>query len=95
MAYISNKNRKNICVEYPICLSQNESLTNTEITRHIYQNKTKKNENETFCIKDSSVQFNFNGWNTFGTMKICLRQGLFELMSQTHKGVVGWCHGTG
>ena len=63
MAYISNKNRKSICVEYLICLFQIESPTNTEITQYIYQKKKKKkkNENETICIKDSSVQSNFNG----------------------------------
>ena len=30
------------------------------------------------------IQSNFNGSKTFGTMKICSRQGYFELMSVNH-----------
>ena len=30
------------------------------------------------------IQSNFNGSNTFGTMKICSRQGQFELLSVNH-----------
>ena len=33
----------------------------------------------------SSTQLNFNGSNTFGTMKICLRQGLSDLMRQVRR----------
>ena len=32
------------------------------------------------------IQPNFNGSNTFGTMKICLNQGQFELTSVNHSG---------
>ena len=39
------------------------------------------------------LQLNFNGSNTFGTMKICLRQGEFEQMSVNHSarpgGIIG------
>ena len=31
-----------------------------------------------------NIQPNFNGSNNFGTMKICSRQGQFELMSANH-----------
>ena len=41
----------------------------------------------------TTIQKNFNGWNTFGTMKICMRQGWFELMSVNHSagsgGIIG------
>ena len=40
-----------------------------------------------------NIQKNFNGSNTFGTMKICSRQGKFELMSVNHSarsgGIIG------
>ena len=37
------------------------------------------------------IQPNFNGSNTFETMKICSRQGSFELMSISHSagGIMG------
>ena len=35
------------------------------------------------------IQSNFNGSNTFGTLKICLRQGQFELMSVNHSARSG------
>ena len=35
------------------------------------------------------IQPNFNGSNTFGTMKICLSQGQFEIMSVNHSGRSG------
>ena len=41
----------------------------------------------------SSYSRNFDGFNTFGTIKICLRQGLFKLMSVNHSarsgGIIG------
>ena len=46
-----------------------------------------------FVICIYIIQPNFNGSNTFGTMKICSRQGLFELMSVKHsawsEGLIG------
>ena len=36
-----------------------------------------------------AVQYNFNGSNTFGTMKICSRQRLFELLSVNHTAESG------
>ena len=33
---------------------------------------------------NSRIQSNFKGSNTVGTMKICSRQGQFELMSVNH-----------
>ena len=45
------------------------------------------------CHSDK-LQWNFNGSNTFGTMKMCSRQGKFELMSVNHsarpEGVIGF-----
>ena len=38
------------------------------------------------------VQSNFNGSNTFGIMKICSRQGKFELMSINHSARPGDKH---
>ena len=35
------------------------------------------------------IQSNFNGSNTFGTMKICSRQGQFELVSVNHSTRTG------
>ena len=39
------------------------------------------------------IRYNLNGSNTFGTMKICSRQGKFELMSVNHNvksgGIIG------
>ena len=35
------------------------------------------------------LQSNFNGLNTFGTIKICSRQGSFELMSVNHSAMLG------
>ena len=35
------------------------------------------------------LQSNFNGSNTFGTMKICSRQGEFELMNVNHSARSG------
>ena len=41
----------------------------------------------------NNVQQNFSGSNSFGTMKICSRQGKFELMSVNHsarsEGIIG------
>ena len=42
--------------------------------------------NVDFCIVD--IQPNLSGSNTFGTMKICSRQGLLELMSVNYRGQV-------
>ena len=36
-----------------------------------------------------SIQGNFSGLNTFGTMKICSRQGWFELVSVNHSSRTG------
>ena len=41
-----------------------------------------------------TLQKNFNGSNTFGTMKICLRQRWFELMSVNHSAKSGGKLGT-
>ena len=35
------------------------------------------------------IQYNFNGSNTFGSMKICLRPGWFELVSVNHRARSG------
>ena len=35
------------------------------------------------------IQSNFNGSNNFGTMKMCSRQGEFELMSVNHNARTG------
>ena len=49
--------------------------------------------NEIRDFKETLVQSNFSGSNTFGTRKICLRQGEFELMSVNHsarsRGIIG------
>ena len=37
-----------------------------------------------FCIFILQIQSNLNGSNTFGAVKICSRQGYFELMSVNH-----------
>ena len=37
----------------------------------------------------SKVQQNFNGSNTFGTMKICSRHGQFKLTSVNHSARSG------
>ena len=42
-----------------------------------------------FYISQRYVQSNLNGSNTFGTMTICSRQGLFELMSVNHSVRLG------
>ena len=40
------------------------------------------------CLK-VQIQSNFNGSNTLGTMKICSRQGKFELVSVNHSARTG------
>ena len=46
-----------------------------------------------FKCRRRILQSNFNGSNTFGTMKVCSRQGKFELMSVNHSarsgGIIG------
>ena len=41
------------------------------------------------CPVSMDIQKNFNGLNTFGTMKICYRQGLFELISVDNNATSG------
>ena len=44
-------------------------------------------------VSTLQIRSNFNGSNTFGALKVCSRQGEFELMSVNHsarsEGIIG------
>ena len=59
---------------------------------HSVHNNVESISNQRFnliCLLGILLQANYNGSNTFGTIKICSREGQFELVSVNHSARTG------